>query len=349
MHADQITVARAPLRISLAGGGTDLPSYAGVHGGKVIGLAIDRYVSATVFPRSFGGGIQVRTEDIEAADDVDGLGDRFVSALLSRSGVRRDVQVASAADAPTGTGLGGSGAFSVAALSALNLDRDPSPRWLAETASEVEMVVLQRPVGQQDHFMAAYGGLRMLDIDRDMAVSVTSDVSVTDEFRDHVRDRLMLFYTHTTRDAARILEEQAETTRNGDATVVAALHAIRRLADEAHDALRQGRYHDIGPILAEHWRCKVRLGGGITSAAIDRVYAAALAAGSDGGKVLGAGGGGFLLLSAPSSATGDVRSAMAEAGLTELEFGLDESGIGATTLPLADPVTAVSQPLDRSR
>lgn len=330
---DRLVVARAPLRVSLGGGGTDLPSYADRFGGLVVSLAINRYVSVTVFPRSFTGEIRLTGEHTEQAGNVDGVRSRFARAALIRAGIHRNVQLASCTDAPSGTGLGGSGAFTVALLHALRHRRSPDPGTLAEEASAIEMVDLARPVGKHDHYLAAYGGLRALHIGADRSVRV-EEMPLTAELTSYLRDRLLLFYTGLSRDAGQVLTLQAQQTVRGDRGTVTSLHAIRKVADWVRDAILAGRIDDIGPLLDEHWQHKERLSDRISTGRIGELYRTARSAGSDGGKLLGAGGGGFLLISTARGRTAEVRAAMADQRVIELPFDLDRTGSQMTGLPL---------------
>lgn len=328
-----VAVARAPLRVSLAGGGTDLPSYADRFGGLVISVAITRYVSVTVYRRSFDGEVRFEGEESEHAPDVDSMHNRFARAALLRAGIRDNVQIATCADAPSGTGLGGSGAFTVALVHALRHERSPDAVALAEEASAIEMADLGRPVGKHDHYMAACGGLRALHVAPTREVRPEM-IDLTPDMVDYVNHRLLLFYTGLSRDAAQVLTMQDQQTRHGDRRTVESLHAIRVVADRLLDAIQLQKMDEIGPLLHEHWQSKVRLSDGVSNERIDALYALARKAGSDGGKLLGAGGGGFLLLSAPRDRVDDVRAAMAAERVRELPFGVDRIGSLVAALPL---------------
>ncbi|GAA3733384.1 GHMP kinase [Plantactinospora mayteni] len=328
----RVSLARAPLRVSLAGGGTDLPSYARRQGGLVVSLAINRYVAVTVFPRSFDGRVYARWERDERVDHVTALTNDFARAAFRRSGPVPAAQLASFSDAPSGTGLGGSAAFTVALLHALRPPGKVDPRELAEEASAVEMADLGRPVGKHDHYMASYGGIRALHIDRDLAVEV-DDLPAGPVLRRYLSDNLLLFYTGVSRDAGTVLAAQHLRTVRGDESTVGALCEIHDLAHEMARAVRADRVGEIGPMLHRHWELKRRLSPSVSTPAIDELYESARAAGADGGKLLGGGGGGFLLVSVPDAATAGVRAAMARRGVTELRFALDEAGSKATALP----------------
>ncbi|MFD5446003.1 GHMP family kinase ATP-binding protein [Streptomyces tendae] len=324
-----VVTARAPLRVSLAGGGTDLPSYAARFGGAVVGLAIDRHVSVSVYPRAFDGTLHASW----GATAAQGAGNPFAHAALRSVGIARNVQLASFADAPSGAGLGGSGAFTVALLHALLYQRDPDRKELAERASAIEMRDLDRPVGKHDHYMAAFGGLRALWIGQDQTVRPERLVPHS-RFVDYVKERLLLFYTGSTHDAGRVLSDQARLTQREDESTVSALRAIHSIVPDMHTAVTTGRVDDIGPMLDAHWKAKRRLSRGVSSTRIDRLYNASREAGADGAKLLGAGGGGFLLVSSALNRADDIRRAMAEIGAQELPFDLAAGGSRAAGVPL---------------
>jgi D-glycero-alpha-D-manno-heptose-7-phosphate kinase len=326
-----LRMARAPMRVSLAGGGTDLPSYATRHGAAVLSVAIDRYVAVTVFPRAFDGAIRASWEEVERVADIDGMRNQFAAAALRRAGIRSAAQFASHTDVPSGTGLGSSGAFTVALLHALR--GSASGVDLAEEASVIEMHDLDRPVGKHDQYIAALGGLRLLHIDRDLRVR-PEELALRPDVRGYLERRLLLFYTGFSRDAGQVLTAQDRMTRFGDEGTLSVLDAIGGIVPHMREAVTTGRVDDIGPLLHEHWTAKARLSRGVSTDRIDRLYKAAREAGADGGKLLGAGGGGFLLVSAAAGRTGELRAAMAGQGTTELPFGIDTGGSRVAELPL---------------
>lgn len=318
-------IACAPLRMSLAGGGTDLPSYADRYGGILVSLAISRVVCVAVFPRMFGDLIRASLATFEQVSRAADLKDPLTRAALRRVGAVDGLQIASFSDVPIGTGLGGSGAFTVALLHALRYEQRPTPTALAEEASQIEMIDVGRPVGKHDQYMAAFGGFRILRVGQDREISVET-LPVTEETRRYLDQRLLLFFTGKTRDAGRILTVQVARAARDDETAIGSLHAIRDLAETMIDSLHAGRVDDIGPLLGDNWRHKKRLSRKITTPRIDSLYAEALAAGAEGGKVLGAGGGGFLLVACGEGRQAEVRAAMARAGAPELPFQLATEG-----------------------
>lgn len=332
---EAVVITKAPLRISLAGGGTDLPGYADRFGGAVVGIAIDRYVGVTLFPRPFGGGVDAFWEYHDRAADAGGLRNAFGKAVLERHGAGRPVQVSTFSDVPSGTGAGGSAAFAVALLHALRhrAGAEADPLALAEDAARIEMVDLGRPVGKQDHYLSALGGLRSLRIGRDRSVAADG-LTVGKLMRDHLDEGLLLFAVGVRRDAGSVLAQQNAGVRSGGPEVLRSMHAIRELVDPMIEAFAADRPDRVGPLLDAHWRAKSRLGSRVSNPRVDDLYRTALAHGADGGKLLGAGGGGFLLVSCPPGTQDAVRGAMAAAGAPELPFRFSPEGTTAARMPL---------------
>ncbi|MCC3776974.1 hypothetical protein [Streptomyces sp. UNOB3_S3] len=333
----EIVTARAPLRISLAGGGTDIPSYSARHGGLVIACAIDRYVGVTVHPREFRGRLRTAAGSCETVEEAARHPDPMLRATLTRAGLIRDRQVTVFGDVPSGSGLGGSAALAVSVLHAASHPHAPGADVdvdaLAETASRIEIEDLGRAVGKQDHYMAAHGGVRMLRFDPSGRVE-TERLDLDPGVRAELEERLLLFYTGISRDAGDILSEQNRRTLAGHGDALERLHAIRRIADDMADCLRKGDLDGVGPLVEEHWRLKSRLGSRVSSPWLQDLHDRALAAGAAGGKLLGSGGGGFLLLVCARDRRQAVRRAMTGAGLTELRFRFTEHGSRAVALPL---------------
>ncbi|WP_405008468.1 hypothetical protein OHV13_34035 [Kitasatospora purpeofusca] len=327
-----LTAAVAPLRISLAGGGTDLPSYADRFGGDVLSFAIDRCAAVVRFPREFGRQV---AGWLSVPDPATGshavLDNEIAAAVLRDADTSSGCQIVSAGDAPGGTGLGSSAAFAVAMVAASRPVGRFEPRAVAEEAFRVETQTLGRPVGRHDHYMAAMGGLRHLRFG-DGGVAA-GPVPVPPDLDRFIGERLLLFFTGRTRDAGAMLTGQHCRTLAGDPRTIELLHGIHRLVPPMREALAASRFDDIGPILGEHWELKRRLSPGITDERIEDHYRSARRAGASGGKLLGAGGGGFLLLAGEDGREAEVRQAMEARGLRELTFRYRERG--ATTAALA--------------
>jgi len=339
-----IAIASAPMRVSLAGGGTDLPSYAERFGGTVVSLAIDRRVVVGACPRAVGSLVE-RLGDGSRIGHGELMRDEFTRAAMRRVGTEV-AELGCVSAAPPRSGLGGSGAFLVALVHALRAASPPAAEALAEEASTIEMDDLGRVVGKQDHYVAALGGLQTLHIGAAGAVS-TEAVRVSDAFAAYVADRLLLFHTGLSHDAGEVLAAQDRQTRRSEASTLARLNAIHALVGPMLDAIRRERLDEIGPILDEHWRNKAGLSDAVAVPRANDLYELATESGADGGKLLGAGGGGFMLLSCRPGRQGELRAAMASAGATELRFALSQSGSTLRREPLGGRVLEVAGAVER--
>ncbi|MFH8983939.1 GHMP family kinase ATP-binding protein [Streptomyces varsoviensis] len=327
-----IVTARSPLRVSLAGGGTDLPSYSSRHGGLVLSCAIDRYVGVTLFPREFDGRVRAATDSYDLCDGAHQHPNPMTRACLLRAGLRSGYQVASFSDVPSGSGLGGSAAFAVSLLHAA-APGALSRQALAEAASAVEIDDLGRAVGKQDHYMAAFGGVRLLRFHPSGRVA-PDRLDLPAASRSALEEHLMLFHSGISRDAGDILAEQNQRTLSGHDASLRRLHAIRSLTHGMVDALVAGDMDAVAGLVNEHWSLKARLGSRISSPHLQALHDRAMEAGARGAKLLGSGGGGFLLLVCPPARHGDVRRSLGEAGLRELTFRLTDEGSRTGRLPL---------------
>ncbi|WP_217492608.1 hypothetical protein [Streptomyces prasinopilosus] len=330
-------MSSAPLRVSLAGGGTDLPSYASRFGGTVLGAAIDLRVTVVGRDRPAGAlpgtGPRVCLDSCGYPDGTDQVANPFAREALRRHARDGDLDLVSFGDVPGGTGLGSSAAFCVALTAGLVGPGAPGAA-LAEAAGDIEMTGLGRPVGRQDHYLAALGGFRLLHFGRDGTVEV-EEIHVDTGTRRRLDDELLLFFTGTVRDTGTVLADQHTRVSRGDADTERRLHEIKELTTSALTALRGGDVAELGQLLGRHWELKRGLGSRVTLPGIDRAYRTAMAAGATGGKLLGAGGGGFLLLHADARSRPHVRSAMAESGFIEQPFHFDTAGASLTLLPSA--------------
>ncbi|WP_023589942.1 GHMP family kinase ATP-binding protein [Streptomyces thermolilacinus] len=322
--AADLWVSSAPLRISLAGGGTDLPAYAHRFGGTVLGASVDLRV--TVFGRRARTATVIRAclDSCGSADSVDGLANPYAREALKRYWDGSPVDLFSAGDVPGGSGMGSSAAFCVALVAGLS-GKERSPHDLAMAASGIEMDGLGRPVGRQDHFLSALGGFRQLHFATDGRVTV-EDVPVADDVVRRLDEELVLHFTGTSRDAGAVLGDQARAAGSGERGTEARLHEIKELTGPLREALTRGDSTEVGRILGRHWELKRGLGARVSLPGVDRAYRDALAAGATGGKLLGAGGGGFLLLHVPAAAREGVRAAMAVHGMPEQPFRFDPAG-----------------------
>lgn len=326
-------ISKTPLRISFVGGGTDLPEFAEKHGGAVVSTTVDKWVHVIAAPR-FEGDLRVsysRTEIVERARDVE---HDLVREALRVTGLPRGLEVVTLADVPSrGTGLGSSSAVLVGLLSALYAYQGifRSPTQLAEEAARTEIDVLGKPIGRQDQYAAAVGGFNLIEFVRGGGVRVEPIVSPAGTLASLHRS-LLLFYTGRQRSAADVLGGQRAAIIDGTATV--ALQQMRDLAYEMREALSQGHADAIGQLLHRNWELKRSLAAGITDATVDGGYRAALDAGATGGKLLGAGAGGFLLLCGPPDRHAAIRSALAS--LREVPFQFAARG---TQITLFEPAS----------
>ncbi len=318
-------IARSPLRITLGGGGTDLASYYAEHEGFLIAAAIDRYVYVTV-TRPFNPGIYLKYSALEHVDRVEEVKHPIVREALSLQNLRTpQIEITALADIPSGTGLGSSGSFTTALLKALYAHRRKSIRSheLAELAAHIEIDRLREPIGKQDQFIAAYGGLTCLTFHKNHEVSVRPlQVSMATLF--DLEDNLLLFFTGFTRASGTILRDQHVRSQAKDDSVLQNLHYIKSLGYRSLAALEAGDLVQFGELMHEHWGLKKRRSDNISNPEVDNWYSLAMRNGAIGGKLVGAGGGGFLMFYASDRSR--LRRAMAEAGLEEVRFRFDFEG-----------------------
>jgi|HubBroStandDraft_4_1064222.scaffolds.fasta_scaffold05120_2 D-glycero-alpha-D-manno-heptose-7-phosphate kinase len=319
-------MTRTPLRISIGGGGTDLPSYYREHGGGfVISGAINKYVYISV-NRSFFPGYFLKYSDTEHADSCDQIRHPLMREAIRMQKTLSPLEVVSVADVPAGTGLGSSGTFLVGLLHALYaMRREPvTAEALARDAVEIEMNRLGEPVGKQDQYIAAYGGLLCQEYRPDGEVRVTP-LHITEESLHELRDSLMLFFVGHTRDASTLLGEQKRLSEARDPAMIDSLHFARALGREIREVLEGGRIAEFGPLMHEHWLRKRARCLRMSDGCIDDLYSLARSqGGATGGKLVGAGGSGFLLLQTPSRRR--LRDTMLAAGLSEMDFSFDFDG-----------------------
>jgi D-glycero-alpha-D-manno-heptose-7-phosphate kinase len=314
-------ITQTPLRISLAGGGTDFRDFFEKHGGAVVSSAIDKYVYCIVKER-FDDKIYVNWTKKEIVDSVDQLEHELVREAMRKVGVTEGVEISFMADIPAeGSGLGSSSSVTVGVLNALYhyMGATPTAEQLAREACEIEIDVLGKPIGVQDQYIAAYGGLRYLQFGPGPEVRVNS-VKATRATLDDMDNMLMLFFTGKTRESAKILAEQ----KSNIGKKVDVLKAMAGQAEQVRRAITTGAIDSLGPLLHGGWEAKRKLASTITSSELDKIYERAMKAGALGGKISGAGGGGFFLLCVPSDKRQSVRQALAD--LREMPFRLEKGG-----------------------
>ncbi len=318
-------ITRSPLRISLGGGGTDLPSYYQDHGGFLLAAAIDKYIYITLH-HTFVPDLIVKYSQLERVATAAEIRHPIIREALQLLEIEGSyLELASMADIPAGTGLGSSGSFTTALLKALHTDLKSivHPRELAEQACHIEIDRLAQPIGKQDQYIAAYGGLTCFEFLRDGGV-VAQPLKIDMETRYNLEDNLLLFFTGYNRDAASILAEQDTKSKQQDREMVENLHLVKALGYQSKDALESGDLRRFAELMNVHWQHKKRRSGNMSNDDIDRWYDLAIANSALGGKLIGAGGGGFLLFYTEDSAR--LRHAMAQVPLREVRFRFDFSG-----------------------
>lgn len=318
-------IARSPLRITLGGGGTDLPSYYTEHEGFLIAAAIDKYVYVTVM-RPFTEGIFLKYSELEHVASVEEVKHRIIRETLRLQNLRTpQVEITTLADIPAGTGLGSSGSFTTALLKALHAHRRQllHPQELAELACHVEIDRLGEPIGKQDQYIAAYGGLTCFTFHKDHSVTA-EPLKVKMKTMFDLEDNILLFFTGYSRSASGILKDQKEKTQSSNDDMLRNLHYVKELGYRSKEALESGNASQFGELMHEHWEHKKRRSGGMSNPQIDEWYELGLKNGAVGGKLVGAGGGGFLMFYANDR--NKLRHAMAHAGLEEVRFGFDFEG-----------------------
>lgn len=318
-------ITRTPLRISIGGGGTDLPSYYRKFGGFVISAAIDKYVYITI-NRTFGDGYFLKYSEMEAAESYEAIRHPLIREALQALRMPTALEIVSIADVPAGTGLGSSGSFLVGLLHALHAQRrcPVSAETLAREAIDIEMNRLREPVGKQDQYIAAYGGLLCQEYRMDDSVGVVP-LNMSETAVRELRESLMLFFIGQTRSASTLLQDQKQKSEQGDAQMLEGLHFVKKLGFEIKNVLESGDIVRFGELMHEHWMAKRSRSNGMTNGRIDEIYNLARDKGAaTGGKLVGAGGSGFLLFHTNDRRR--LRETMVEAGLTEMDFGFDFDG-----------------------
>jgi D-glycero-alpha-D-manno-heptose-7-phosphate kinase len=318
-------IVRSPLRITLGGGGTDLASYYREHEGFLIAAAIDKYVYVTVI-RPFTPGIYLKYSKIEHVDAIDDVHHPIIRECLKEFELGpAQIEITTLADIPSGTGLGSSGSFTTALLRALHAHARSivHPSELAEQACQIEIDKLGDPIGKQDQYIAAIGGVTCFTFHKDGAVEAVP-LAIDEETRYALEDNLLLFFTGFSRTASAVLKDQDDRTKGRDTAMIDNLHYVKDLGLRSKSALESSDLVGFGKLMHEHWENKRKRSNNISNSQIDRWYGIALDNGAIGGKLIGAGGGGFLIFYAEDKTR--LRHAMREAGLPEVRFRFDFEG-----------------------
>ncbi len=318
-------ITRSPLRISLGGGGTDLPSYYRDHTGFLIAAAIDRYVYITLH-RTFVPELIIKYSKLERVSSIEEVEHPIFREALRLVGITSpSLEITSMADIPSGTGLGSSGSFTTALLKALHAHQKNlvHPGELAEQACTIELEKLREPIGKQDQYIAAFGGITCFEFGRDDSVQAWP-LKISEETLFNLEDNLLLFFTGYSRSASAILKEQNDRSKRFDGNMLDNLHRVKELGHASRAALEKGDLEEFARLMDVHWQRKKERCASMTNNRIDGWYNLARANGALGGKLIGAGGGGFLMFYAADK--GQLRRAMREEGLTEVRFRFDFEG-----------------------
>ena len=319
-------LTRTPFRVTLGGGGTDLKSYYSKHGGFIFSFTLDKYMYITLKKAFADDLIRVKYSESETVEKIEDLKHEIARACIQKVGFSKGIEIASMADIPSGTGLGSSSTYTVGLLSALhNLKRDfISVQDLAEEACEIEIDILKKPMGKQDQYLAAYGGFLVMEISKDGSVKV-KNANISLSTLDDLKQNLMIFYTGKRRLNKTILGQQDQASRNNETQVMESLNYIKESGYKILESVESGNITDLGILFDEHWKYKKKMAQGISSPELDQMYELAKENGAIGGKISGAGGGGFFTLYCEDNKS-KLREAMKKAGLRELTFDFDFEG-----------------------
>jgi D-glycero-alpha-D-manno-heptose-7-phosphate kinase len=317
-------ITRSPLRITLGGGGTDLPSYYHNHGGFLISAALDKYVYI-ILHEPFSDEIILKYSSLEIVREREQVQHPIIREALKLVGISKRIEIASMADIPAGTGLGSSGSFTTALLRALHALQKHSvtPRELAEQACHIELDLLGEPIGKQDQYIAAFGGVNCFTFHQNGEVEV-APLRMPAEALHNLEDNLLLLFTGFSRKASDILKDQDMRSRQNDEHMVQNLHFLKQLGYESKNALEKGDLRKFAELMHIHWEHKKARSNGMSNPQIDYYYDLARANGALGGKVIGAGGGGFLMFYTEDKTR--LRHVMTQAGLQESRFRFDFEG-----------------------
>lgn len=318
-------ISKSPLRISLGGGGTDLASYYEKYGGFFISAAINRYVY-TCINRPFNEKIILKYSKNENVSSVDEISHNIIREVIRYvNSSETAIEITSLADIPSGTGLGSSGSFTTSLLKGVlaYYGRTIDERSLAELACTIEIDILGESIGKQDQYISAFGGIKAFSIDQKGKVSIV-DLLIEKEVIKYFEERLLLFFTGFTRDATSILKNQKIRSEENDESMINNLHQVKDIGYECKDAIEENNFERFGDLLNQHWDIKTKRSPGMTNSTINNLYQLALANGARGGKLIGAGGGGFLLFYANRPA--QLRTYMQSMGVQEVEFRFEMTG-----------------------
>ncbi len=319
-------ITRTPFRITLGGGGTDLPAYYSKYGGFIFAAALNKYMFINLNRPIVDDLIRIKYSRSETVESRDKIQHEIARAAMEITGIENALEVVSIADVPAGTGLGSSSCYAVGLLNAIHtLKREHvSLKDLAEEACRLEIDILHSPIGKQDQYMAAFGGLTVLNIDKNGAVEVKK-TNISQETIDDLNSNLLMFYTSTQRDANQILSEQSKGAGSGKKDVVESMHYIKEIGLKILEAVESGNITDVGLLFDKHWEYKKKISTKMSNPAFDEIYKVAKQNGALGGKISGAGGGGFFVFYVEEKRS-RFREVMKSLGLREMRYRFDFEG-----------------------
>lgn len=323
-------ITKTPLRLPLGGGGTDLPAFVKEYGGFIFGASLDKFVYVTATQSHLNDGIffsPLNTEKNEIVSSSDELENKLVREALQLTGFEKGVAISSAADIPFGTGLGSSGAFVVGLLHALYVlkGEKPTPEFLADRASHIFLARLGTAEGKQDPYLTALGGFSAFELDRENRVSFLP-LAISEKTRREFESRALYFYTGAMRQSAKILDDHQKKAAAGEDAVLRYRHRVKEIGKKIKDAFETGDMDLFGLFLHKHWLAKKESSPGMSVGIIDALYEKAQGAGMLGGKILGAGGGGFFMAFVKNGQQNAVRKIFQEVGLREIDIKISENG-----------------------
>ena len=318
-------ISRTPVRITLGGGGTDLASYYSQYGGFLVAATINKYIYVTV-NKHFEDKYRISYSKTELVNQPKEIQHPIVRESLSLLDINGGLEITTVADVPAGTGLGNSSSFAVGLLNVLHTYKREAVglKDLAEEACRLEIEILQEPIGKQDQYVAAFGGITCLTFEKNGEV-IVEPLDLPPDTVDELERHLMFFYTGITRRAAGVLTEQKKASEQNNSKVIESLHIIKNIGYETKKVLQSGDTYYFGELLDEHWQTKKKLSGKVSNPDIDRWYEIAKANGAVGGKIMGAGGGGFFMFFVDGHRNG-LREAMEKEGLREVRFKFEPQG-----------------------
>jgi D-glycero-alpha-D-manno-heptose-7-phosphate kinase len=319
-------ITRTPFRVTLGGGGTDLPSYYTKYGGFIYAAALNKYMFINLNRPIVDDLVRVKYTKSETVKHRSELQHEIVKAAMEMTGIENALEIVSMADVPAGTGLGSSSCYAVGVLNALHtMKREYVPlQDLAEQACRLEMEFLEKPIGKQDQYMAAFGGLTVLEIGKDGKVDVRS-ANVSNTTIDDLNRNMLMFYTNTSRSASQILSEQSKGANEERENVVSSMHYIKEIGYKILEAMESGNLTDVGLLFDEHWQYKKRISAKMSNPRFDEIYEIAKENGALGGKISGAGGGGFFVFYIEQEHT-KFREVMKKLRLREMRYRFDFEG-----------------------